>query len=488
MSAAAVEPDLLDTREAGGAAIRGGTVRLAGYGVNVVLGLAAAPLLVRHLGAVGFGQYTLVLSLMALVQGVTEGGLGAVGLREYAVLDEQRRHAMMREILGLRILLTAIGIAGAVLFTVIAGYQAEIVTGTLVAGGGLMLLVLFNLVSIPLAAGLRLGWLTAAEVARQAVITLLTVVLVVVGAGLVPLLAVQIPAGLVSLAVALAIVHRLVPLRASFDRLRWWELVRDTLPYAAAIAISAIYFRITIVLMSLVSTETETGFFSVSYRVIEVLVGVPLLLASAAFPIISRSARDDRDRMRYASQRTLDLMLMAGVWMALVLSLSAPFVIDVLAGPGFGESVGTLRVQALALACTFVAVPCGFVLLALHRHRAILVGNFAPLALGVALTLALAPAHGAHGAAIATVSAELGLAVALLAFARTGIALSLRAFAAVLPAAALAAGAGVLLLSYVHPLLAALGASLVYAGVLVVTGQVPPELAHALRTRRAPTG
>ena len=44
------------------------------------------------------------------------------------------------------------------------------------------------------------------------------------------------------------------------------------------------------------------------------LVGVPLLLVGAAFPILSRAARDDAARLRYASQRTLDLMLMLGVW------------------------------------------------------------------------------------------------------------------------------------------------------------------------------
>ncbi|MDA0171520.1 flippase [Solirubrobacter taibaiensis] len=476
-------PDLLDTPEAGGAAIRGGAVRLVGYGVALILGLAATPLLVRHLGVVDFGRYTLVLSLMALVQGVTEGGLSAIGLREYSVLGERARRDLMRQLLGLRVLLTVLGVAGAVAFTLIAGYDSEIVVGTVVAGGGLLTLVLFSLVSIPLAAELRLGWVTVAEVARAAIMAALIVVLALAGAGLVPFLALQIPAGVVSLAIVLVLVRRLIPLRPSLDLGRWWELARATLPYAAAIAISAIYFRITIILMSLVSSDQETGYFAVSYRVIEVLVGVPTLLAGAAFPILSRAARDDPARLRYSSQRTLDMMLMSGVWVALVIALTAPFVIQVLAGDDSEPSVGTLQIQAAALACTFVAVPCGYILLALRRHRAILLGNLAPLTLGVVLTLVLAPEYGAQGAAVATVIAELGLAAALLWFARRGVPFSLKGFGAIAIAAAPAAGAGILVLAVAHPLLAATAATLIYLLMLLALRQFPPELMIAVRSR-----
>ena len=43
-------------------------------------------------------------------------------------------------------------------------------------------------------------------------------------------------------------------------------------PLAIAIAVNALYFRITIVIMSLVSTATQTGYFATSYRIIEVLL------------------------------------------------------------------------------------------------------------------------------------------------------------------------------------------------------------------------
>ena len=92
------------------------------------------PLLVRHLGVVDFGQYTLVLSIIAMVQGLTEGGLQAIGVREYSVLSKAERDLMMRRLLALRVLATGGGVGLARAVCGVAGYDSHIVLGTLVGG------------------------------------------------------------------------------------------------------------------------------------------------------------------------------------------------------------------------------------------------------------------------------------------------------------------------------------------------------------------
>jgi O-antigen/teichoic acid export membrane protein len=155
--------DILDTAEAGGRAIRGGALRAAGYVVATLLALVSVPLLVRHLGVAGFGRYTTVVSLVAVVAGVTEAGLGSVALREYAALDPVARRPFMRDVLGARIMLTSAGVVAALAFAIVAGYPSDMVLGTLFAGLGLVLGVVQATYTVPLAAGLRLGWVTAAR-------------------------------------------------------------------------------------------------------------------------------------------------------------------------------------------------------------------------------------------------------------------------------------------------------------------------------------
>jgi O-antigen/teichoic acid export membrane protein len=284
------------------------------------------------------------------------------------------------------------------------------------------------------------------------------------------------------------LVHRMTPLTPTFDPASWWSLLRDTLPYAVAIAVSALYFRITIVILSLVSTDAATGYFATSYRIIEVLIGIPLLVVAAVFPVLARAARDDSARLLYAAQRTVDLMLVLGVWVSLAVAVAAPFIITVIAGHDFDPAAETLRIQAVTVCCTFISVTCGFILLSLRRHKAILIGNLVPLAVGVTLTLILAPDHGANGAAVATVVGEAGLAAAMLGLAAgtaSGrVPLSLRAFPQVALAAGLATLIAVLLLPHVHELVVAIVATLVYFGVLYPLGLIPSELRDALAARK----
>src|SRR5919112_4554371 len=116
------EGDILDTHRAGPAAVRGGTIRVAGYAAGVVLTVGSSALVFRHLGVVDSGRYVTVLALTSLVAGVTDIGLTTIGIRELAVVDPEARRRLIANVLGLRLVLTLGGVASAVAFAALAGY------------------------------------------------------------------------------------------------------------------------------------------------------------------------------------------------------------------------------------------------------------------------------------------------------------------------------------------------------------------------------
>ncbi|HTZ87489.1 MAG TPA: oligosaccharide flippase family protein [Solirubrobacteraceae bacterium] len=486
----AVEPasegDLLDTRQAGPAALRGSVLRTGAYVLGILLSLISAPLLVRHLGVATFGRYVSVLSLVTIVAGFTEGGLNSVVLREFATLDGARRSAMMRSAIGMRIVLTLAGVALVTAFAAIAGYGSTLVLGTLLAGVGLVLQLLQSLLAVTLQAELRFGWASVAELVRQVVNVALIVALVLAGAGVLPLLAVAIPASAVSLAMTVPLVMAHVSLRPAFHLGRLWRLLRETAPWAVISAVNVVYFRVSIVLMSVVAGAVQTGYFATSFRITEVLVGIPALVISAAFPILARAHRDDRDRFEYASGRIFELALLAGTWLVLCLEVGAGFAIHVLAAHKADPAIAVLRIQGAAVLATFVAVACGYPLLTLHRYRLVLVSNLLALAISATLTLALAPSLGARGSALAALIAECGLAVSQAVMLRRvapRVPLPLTTFAVAALAGGAAVAAGLAL--PVHPLIGVLVASIVYFGLLRLLGHFPPEVREVLTARAA---
>lgn len=482
---AGVGGDLLDTAAAGPAAARGGAMRASGYVAGTLLSVVSVPLMIRHLGVEDFGRYVTVMALVAIIAGLTDAGLNAIALREYASHDGAERDRVMRDLFGIRIVLTLGGIAVGVLFAIVAGYPSALVVGTLVAGTGFLLQAVQLLLSTSLQGELRFGWVTAIELLRQGLFVAAIVLLVVVDAGLESFFAAQIPASAVALIVTAVLARRTMPLRPSLHPARWWSLLRDTIAYAAAIALNSMYFRVAVIALSLLATERETGYFATAFRVVEVLIAIPPLFIGAAFPILARAARDNRTRLDTATTRLVEVGLIVGVWLALGLALAAEPIVALLAGSDSEPSVALLRIQGFALVATFVTVAATFALLSLRRHRTLLVANAVALGASFVLTVSLISSYEATGAAVAVLVGEFALAgatfVALLRE-RPAVAEVLRRAPSILAAGA--GAAAVALLPGVPPLGDTALALLLFPALLALARRFPPEIGHALGGRR----
>lgn len=480
--------DLVATSDAGPAALRGSVLLGGGYAATIGLSLIAAPLLIRHLGIAVYGRYATVVALVTVINGLTDAGLFNIALREWSSGTDAHRTLLMRRLLGVRLQLSVAGVLIGVAFALVAGYDRTMVLGSVVAGAAMMLNAITNILTVSLQGELRFGWITAINVVRQAVAVGVIVALVLAGAGLLPLLAATFPAGLSALAVAAWLVRDDMPLVPSLRGADWWPLVRETLPYAAAIAVNTLYFRITIVVMSLIAASTQTGYFATSFRVIEVLIGVPTLAIGAAFPILSRSAREDQQRLAYVSERIVELAVTAGIALALAVALSAPFVIRVLAGSAGAPASPVLQIQAIAVAATFLTTAGGFVLLSMRRHMELLVTNAGALIANLVLTLVLVKTSQAQGGAVAGALAEAGLAMSLLVLMIRSGAVRLHVMRVLTIGLLGLAGAAPLLAGGLHPLVRLVVGLAIYGTGLAVFRLIPPEIGHAARRRsRHPT-
>jgi O-antigen/teichoic acid export membrane protein len=306
--------------------------------------------------------------------------------------------------------------------------------------------------------------------------------LVAADAGIVPFLALAGPTAGVALVLTALVVRDSVPLVPSFNVGRWRALLREVVPFAAATIVAAIYFRASLIVLELVSTKQETGYFGAAFRVTEVLLVVPNLMVGAAFPIFARAARDDHERLSYGVERVFQASLVLGGLLVVGLTLGAPFAIDVVAGDDFSPSADVLRIQAVALMCSFAATTLFYALLSLRMHRAILAIACTVLVVSVVLAATLGSAHGADGAAYATLASEvIGLAVALTVLARSHR--SVVPSLAVVPRVALAVGAAMLvtLIPGLPSVAAAAAGGLIYVTVVWAVGAVPKELLEAIR-------
>jgi O-antigen/teichoic acid export membrane protein len=477
--------DLLDTAAAGPAAIRGTALRLVGYGISVVVGVGAMALLFRHLGVDDGGRYVTIIALVGLFGGVTDAGLATIAVRELTVRFGEDRDAVFRSLLGLRVVTALAGAGLATLFAAAVGYDHILVLGTVLAGIGFALQSIQLTLAAPLMKNMRLGWVAALDALRWIAFALLVIALVELGASLLPFFSVTIPVGILVLGLTAWLIRDGRLLCPSFRTAPWRGLVGEALPFTIAIAVASIYFKLALILVSLLSTAEQTGYFAASYRVVEVLVVLPQLAIGAAFPILARTAGTESERFVYGVRRLFEASLLFGAWLALCVVLGASLAIEIIAGADFSPAAPVLQIQGAAMLASFVAVLWSYALLALRRHGDLLVMTAVPLVVTAALTAVLAVEYGAKGAAVATLVGELTMAVVggiLLARAAGFIPVSVGAVVRV--SAAAAVGASVALIPGVPVVLDLALASVLYFAVLLALKGIPKELLVELRRLR----
>jgi O-antigen/teichoic acid export membrane protein len=474
--------DVLRTPEAGGRVIRGGAIRGAGYGAGILLAAGTSVLLLRYLGVVDFGRYATVAALLGIVSGITDAGLTAVGARELAVRAPADRAVVLRNLVALRLIVTPIGVVAAALFAVVGGYDSTIVYATLLGGLGVLLVNTQATMMLPLSVELRLGAVTAFEVARAALTFIGVAILVAVGTGLLPFFGVQAAVGAVVLAATPLVLPRagLVP---GVDRVVTRMLVREALPLAAALAMNVVYFRVLVILTSLLASEQATGYFGTSFRIFEVLFGLPLLVLSVALPVLSVAGHEDEERLRYSVQRLTEVALLVSVLLVLVIVAVAEPAIVFLAGDDFRGAAPVLQIQAVALIPVFLGQTWQLALVSIRRQSALAWATGTALVVVIALGLVLIPAYEATGAAVAAVLAESVLALLLLWFLhrlRPAVMPSFRFVPRVALAGALATP---FLFVPISGVAAAAAAGVVFVAAVYLAGVLPPELIAAFRRR-----
>lgn len=483
MGSTAVD-DVLSSAEAGGRVIRGSAWRVTGNVAGIVAGLGTATLLLRHLGVAQSGRYVTVMSLVAIATSVVDLGLNVSASRELALREHDRRRALMANILGQRLWVTPIALLAIVAFAVLAGYPSSMEIGTALAGAGLYVVALADALLLPLTVELRNAGLAFVDFLKQAVTLACVALLVALGARLTPFFAVLIVTGLAVAAVVPLLAGRDAFVAPRLDRAEQRMLLARALPLAGALVLGQVYFRLVILLMSLVSDPLQTGYFGGSLRAMEALVSIPILVAGVALPVLAAAARDDRARLRYAIERLSEGAVVAGVLVVLVTVRAAEPVMSIVGGHAFGPAGAVLRIQAGALAFGALVQIWAVSLVALGRQRELIVTNALGL-LGVAVfAVALVGPFGAQGGAAASVLGDALLASLVYWRLRaSSVTVAVRAGFLGRVALAGAVALGALAIPGVPDLAAAALAGALFLGVGQLVGMLPEELRAAFASR-----
>lgn len=401
----------LTSADAAATAASGGALRIAAQLSAVVAGALSTLFLVRGLDDGDFGRFATVFALVMIVNGLSDLGLSTVGVAEWVRRPAEARRAFLADLIGARIVVSIVAAVVAFGTALALTYSDEMLLAAVVGFVGITLSAVASALSVPLIAELRQGRVAVADAIRTAGLSLLQIAFVLAGTGIVPLLAATIPMAVVSIIVVLLGI-RDVRTWPRFSPARIIALLRESVAFAAASAVSVVYLRSSMIVVPLVAGAAATDHFAIAFRVVEVLSAVPALLTGALFPLLAHASLNDRSRFASGFVTLWRSSLALGVVAAALVAGGAPLAVLVLSGGRPDDAVDTLAILGGGVGSIFLGAAAMWALLAEKAYRAVLLVNVCALLANIGLTVLGTKLAGPPGAGSALLICEIGIAAA----------------------------------------------------------------------------
>ena len=397
--------------------------QIISYGEGAIYAILVA----RYLGAAGLGVLNFGLALTAVFGILATFGLTTLATREVAK-DRGLARKYVANLIPMEVLLglAAIGLIVALVNSV--GYSQQTICVVYILSVGMIVSALSSLFLAIFQAFEQLEFQAAVSVIISVVPLCGVVIAILLHLSVVAFALVWLVTYGAGLAYLYGIcVRRFFVPRLEADFTFWKRALTEAWPMAATAVSVIIFFRIDVVMVSLIQGTTAVGFYSVAYTLSEASLVVPSLFVASLFPVLAKLHRDSTQSFRDSCALAIKYLMYLALPMAFVVTLWAKPIVSLLFGASFDPSVGALQILIWSAALMYPSYFLGTAFVAANLQKLSLTLNSLQAALNIGLNVLLIPGYSYLGASFATVGAAAGgLALALFFLGRNGFALGLR--------------------------------------------------------------
>ncbi len=125
-------------------------------------------------------------------------------------------------------------------------------------------------------------------------------------------------------------------------------IVKKAMPFAAYEIGNAVYFNIIVIMLFIMQSPEETGWYNAAFRVLMFLILIPAAFETALYPVFSRLYGHSPQDMRFAYGKSMKFSLIVALPVAAILAILAEDFAG-LFGADFANTAQCLRFIAIAL-------------------------------------------------------------------------------------------------------------------------------------------
>ncbi len=170
-------------------------------------------------------------------------------------------------------------------------------------------------------------------------------------------------------------------------------------PFGLALILTRIYGYLDTVLLSLLASDKEVGFYSVAYKITFAFQFIPSAFAASLLAGFSAFFVSAKELLQQTFIKSIHYLNLISFPLTAGMVVLAPYLIPVIY-PKYNQSVLPLQILILSLIFLFLTFPVGSLLSAGGRQRRNSANLAATVIVSIIMNVVLIPRYGAVGAAI----------------------------------------------------------------------------------------
>jgi O-antigen/teichoic acid export membrane protein len=386
-------------------------VQVVAHGINLAIGLATAFVLSRYLGVEGFGQFNYLFAFFYFFLTINDFGVNTIVVRE-ASKQRERAGEMIGAMLSFKLLL-AVGSVLAAWTTIWLMDFPEKLRNALFVYALILPVIALQLPAAIFQVLLKLEYPSLIGIFSRMLGFLMLMIMVWMGYGLAALVLVLVLAEVASMLLLLKYARSFVRPAWRIDVILWKEVLQSSITLGIMGLFVALINRVGFIMLERMTDMQQVGLYSAAYKVTNLLEAFPLMVMGTVYPLMSRYASEDLDKLRSLYKKSVLYLGLMAVPMGIGITLLAPFIVRILFGEQFAGADRGLMILVWSTVFLYLALSGGNLLISMGKEKVSLYLNMIGAGLSIALNFLLIPMMGFVGAALATTATYLFILISI---------------------------------------------------------------------------
>lgn len=373
--------------------------------IRMGLGFLVSVWLARYMGPDQFGIFNYALAMIAIYTAVASLGMNGVVVRELVRTPDQAS-----VIMGSSFVLQ---IVGSILASLL------VIASTMILRPNEWSVILIVLVMVPSvllrSTDIIKYWFESVISAKYTVIaqniafvtsSALKIGTILLGGSYV-IIAVTVTVEALIVALLLIYLYRRKKINIvwQFDFSTAKKLLSQSWPLILSGLALMLYMRVDQIMIGNMVDNAAVGIYSVAVKMVEVWYFFPVAIVSSLFPKIIKEKEISEERYNERMQFLYDIMVVAGVGLAIVVTILSDYIISLFYGSQYAEASRLIKIYAWVSIFYFLSSASGRWYINEGLQVYALTRNIMGLAIAISLNFILIPKFGSEGAAFATLVA-----------------------------------------------------------------------------------